>query len=101
MEDFAELMQRLLKVQSGGRQRSLELVAEDERLMDALRKRDSAGKTPPNHDSISEMGILRLLNGPVIVKGQTVKQPNSLTDPLDKTTVVIEVVTTFSSFQVS
>jgi hypothetical protein len=52
-------------------------------------------------ESISEMGILRLLNGPVIVKGQTVKQPNSLTDSLDKTTVVIEVVTTFSSFQVS
>ena len=51
-------------------------------------------------ESISEMGILRLLNGPVIVKGQTVK-PNSLTDLLDKTTVVIEVVTTFSSFQVS
>ena len=52
-------------------------------------------------ESISELGILRLLNGPVIVKGQTVKQPNSLTDSLDKTTVVIEVVTTFSSFQVS
>ena len=60
------------------------------------------GRTPQTTtESISEMGILRLLNGPVIVKGQTVKQPNSLTDSLDKTTVVIEVVTTFSSFQVS
>jgi hypothetical protein len=38
MEDFAELMQRLLEIQSGGRQRSPELIAEDERLMDALRE---------------------------------------------------------------
>jgi hypothetical protein len=36
MENFAELMQRLLEIQSGGRQRSPELIAEDERLMDAL-----------------------------------------------------------------
>jgi hypothetical protein len=35
MEDFAKLMQRLLGIQSGGRQRSPELIAEDERLMDA------------------------------------------------------------------
>jgi hypothetical protein len=40
MEDFAELMQRLLEIQSGGRQRSLELIAEDKRLMDALQNRD-------------------------------------------------------------
>ena len=38
MEDLAELMQRLLEIQSGGRQRSPELIAEDERLMDGLRK---------------------------------------------------------------
>jgi hypothetical protein len=29
MENFAELMQRLLEIQSGGRQRSPELIAED------------------------------------------------------------------------
>lgn len=46
MEDFAELMQRLLEVQSGGRQRSPKLIAEDERLMDSLRKRNLAGKPP-------------------------------------------------------
>ena len=46
MEDFAELMQRLLEIQSGGRQRSPELIAEDERLMDRLRKRDLTGKIP-------------------------------------------------------
>lgn len=39
MESFAELMQRLLEIQSGGRQRSPELIAEDERLMDGLQKR--------------------------------------------------------------
>jgi hypothetical protein len=37
MENFAELMQRLLEIQSGGKQRSPELIAEDERLMDRLR----------------------------------------------------------------
>jgi hypothetical protein len=44
MENFAALMQRLLEVQSGGRQRSPELIAEDERLMDDLQKRTLAGK---------------------------------------------------------
>jgi hypothetical protein len=39
MENFAELMQRLLEIQSGGRQRSLKLIKEDERLMDRLRRR--------------------------------------------------------------
>jgi hypothetical protein len=39
MEDFAELMQRLLEVQSGGIKRSPKLIAEDERLMDGLQKR--------------------------------------------------------------
>ena len=43
MENFAELMQRLLEIQSGGRQRSPELIAEDERLMDGLQKRYLAG----------------------------------------------------------
>jgi hypothetical protein len=39
MERFAELMLRLLELQSGGRPRSPELVAEDERLMDGLQER--------------------------------------------------------------
>jgi hypothetical protein len=44
MDNFAELMQRLLEIQSGGRQRSPKLIAEDERLMDGLQKRNLAGK---------------------------------------------------------
>jgi len=43
MENFAELMQRLLEVQSRGRQRSPELIAEDERLIEGLRS--LAGKS--------------------------------------------------------
>jgi len=47
MEQFAELMQRLLEIQSGGRQRSTELIAEDERLMaDLSVKRHLAEKSP-------------------------------------------------------
>lgn len=46
MEDFAEFIQRLLEIQSGGRQRSPELIAEDERLTDGLQKRNLAGKPP-------------------------------------------------------
>jgi hypothetical protein len=42
MQDFVELMQRLLEIQSGERQRSPELIAEDERLMDCLQKRSLA-----------------------------------------------------------
>jgi hypothetical protein len=41
MENFAELMQRLLEIQGSGKQRSPKLIAEDERLMDRLQK---AGK---------------------------------------------------------
>jgi hypothetical protein len=44
MENFAMLMQQLLEIQSGGRQRSLELIAEDKRLMDGPQKRTLAGK---------------------------------------------------------
>jgi hypothetical protein len=44
MEDFTELMQRLLEIQSGGRQRSPELIAKDERLMEGLQKRNLARK---------------------------------------------------------
>jgi hypothetical protein len=43
----AELMQRLLEIQGGGSQRSPELIAEDERLMDGLQKRTLAGMRSP------------------------------------------------------
>jgi hypothetical protein len=36
MQDITELMRRLLEIQSGGRQRSPEPIAEDERLMNGL-----------------------------------------------------------------
>jgi hypothetical protein len=39
MENLAALMQRLLEIQSGGRQRSPKLIAEDELLIDGLKKR--------------------------------------------------------------
>jgi hypothetical protein len=44
MEEFTELMQRLLEIQSGGRQRSPQLIAKDERLMDGLQKRSFAAR---------------------------------------------------------
>jgi hypothetical protein len=50
MEDFARLMRRLLEIQSGGRPRTQELIAEDERLMDALQKRTLAGKPRQSAD---------------------------------------------------
>jgi hypothetical protein len=46
MENLAELMQRLLEIQSSGRQRSPELIAEDDRLMDGLRKRMISAAPP-------------------------------------------------------
>lgn len=46
MEDFSELMQRLLEIQSGGRQRSAELIAEDKRLIEELQKKHLAGTSP-------------------------------------------------------
>jgi hypothetical protein len=46
MEDFAELMQRLLEIQSGGRQRSPKLTAEDERSMEHL-QRGTLTRKPP------------------------------------------------------
>jgi hypothetical protein len=45
MENLTELMQRLLEIQSGGRQRSPEPIAEDGRLMNGLQKRNLAGKS--------------------------------------------------------
>jgi hypothetical protein len=44
MENVTELIQRLLEIQSGGRQRSPKLIAEDERLMAGLQKRSLVGK---------------------------------------------------------
>jgi hypothetical protein len=52
MENFAELMQRLLEIQSGGRQRSPKLIAEDERLMDDLQKRNLARKPTDTNDKV-------------------------------------------------
>lgn len=37
MENPADLIQRLLEIQSSGQQRSPELIAEDERLIERLR----------------------------------------------------------------
>ena len=45
MKNFAGLMRRLLEIQSGEKQRSPELIAEDERLIDGLRKRASTGRS--------------------------------------------------------
>ena len=39
MTNFTGLMQRLQEIQSGETRRSPKLIAEDERLMDGLRKR--------------------------------------------------------------
>jgi hypothetical protein len=44
MEKFAELMQRLVETQSGEK-RSAKLIAEDERLMLTLQKKNLAGKS--------------------------------------------------------
>jgi hypothetical protein len=46
MEDFAELMKRLLEIQSGGRQRGPELIAEDKRLLDALQEGIDPARKP-------------------------------------------------------
>jgi hypothetical protein len=46
MEDFAQLMQRLLEIQSGGRQRNPKLAEDDQRLTDRLEKRILPGKPP-------------------------------------------------------
>jgi hypothetical protein len=40
------LMQRLREIQSGGRQRSPKLIAEDRKLMNDLRKRSPGRKLP-------------------------------------------------------
>jgi hypothetical protein len=52
MENYADLMQRLLEIQSGER-RSPKLIAEDERLMRSLQKKQLAGK-PTQRLELSE-----------------------------------------------
>jgi hypothetical protein len=56
MKNFTGLMQRLLEIQSGERQRSPELIAEDERLIDGLRKRASTLQTVNAGKDGSERG---------------------------------------------
>jgi hypothetical protein len=51
MENLADLMQRLLEIQSGGRQRSPKLIAEDELLMDGLKKRIAISAAAPQMNS--------------------------------------------------
>jgi hypothetical protein len=46
MQNFAALMRRLLEIQYDERERSPELIADDEQLMDGLQKSDLAGKPP-------------------------------------------------------
>ncbi len=54
MENFADLMQRLLEIQSGER-RSPKLIKEDQRLMHSLQKRHLAGK-PTRSVALRELG---------------------------------------------
>jgi len=44
LENIGEFIQRLLEIQSGGRRRSPELIAEDERLMDSFTEEESERK---------------------------------------------------------
>lgn len=53
MENLADLMQRLLEIQSGER-RSPKLIEEDERLMRGLQKRHLAGKPAQKLDLSEE-----------------------------------------------
>jgi hypothetical protein len=53
MENYADLMQRLLEIQSGER-RSPKLIAEDERLMQSLQKRNLAVAKLAQSSELSE-----------------------------------------------
>jgi hypothetical protein len=75
MENLAELMQRLLEIQSGGRQRSPELIAEDERLMDGLQKRNLAGRPPQGLAKIAQSRRDSRLNLPHEVMMQSRARP--------------------------
>jgi hypothetical protein len=56
MRDLVELMQRLLEIQRGGRQRSPELIAEDDRLMDGLRTKLSQDR--PEQTRFKSSGLV-------------------------------------------
>jgi hypothetical protein len=56
MENIAELMQRLLEIQSGGRQRSPALIAEDKCLMDGLQQKSSLAGKPTQTVKFSQEG---------------------------------------------
>jgi hypothetical protein len=58
MENFAELMQRLLEIQSYETQRSAKLIAEDDRLIGRLQKR-SLGRKPTQTIRLSPHGRVR------------------------------------------
>jgi hypothetical protein len=53
MEDYADLMQRLLEIQRGER-RSPKLIAEDERLMRCLQKRNNLAAKLTQSSELSE-----------------------------------------------
>ena len=55
MKNFAELMRRLLELQSYETQRSPKLIAEDDRLIGRLQKR-SLGRKPPHAAKLSPDG---------------------------------------------
>jgi hypothetical protein len=55
MRNFAELMRRLLEIQSYETQRSPELIAEDGRLMNDLERR-SLERKPPHTVKVSPHG---------------------------------------------
>jgi hypothetical protein len=46
VEDFTELIQRLLAIQSAGREKSLRTVAADRRLIDAWQSKNRTGNSP-------------------------------------------------------
>jgi hypothetical protein len=61
MEKFAELMQRLVETQSGEK-RSAKVIAEDERLMLTLQKKNLAGKSTQRSELSEESpgaGVIR------------------------------------------
>jgi hypothetical protein len=58
MRNFAELMRRLLEIQSYETQRSPELIAEDRRLIDCLQEKNRRRK-PPHTVRVSPHGPVR------------------------------------------
>jgi hypothetical protein len=58
MEKFAELMQRLLEINSG-ESRSSKLIAEDERLMRSLQERNLSGKATQSLEPLARNSLER------------------------------------------